>query len=47
MNSAGWAIWGGQCIGCGEDLTDARPADPDELDLCVHCAQQTPLERAS
>lgn len=40
-------IWGQQCIGCGEDLTVGRPADPDTPDLCVTCAQQIPMERAS
>lgn len=47
MTSAGPATWGKQCIGCGQDLTVARPADPDHPHLCVHCAQQSPLECAS
>lgn len=45
--TVGEMTWGQQCIGCGENLDDSRPADPDELDLCVHCAQQAPMEFAS
>lgn len=39
------ALWGCQCLACGEDLTEQNPPDPDQPDLCLGCGHL--LERAS